>query len=58
MSLVAQTAVGFSLFYLSEVVTGSFQPLLACCDLIRVVPLFTSHNVAECFDLQTTINQL
>ena len=52
MSLVAHTEGGFSLFHLLGVVSGTFQTLLACYGLFRAVPLFTSHKVTECFDLQ------
>ena len=37
---------------LAEVVSSTLQTLLACYDLFRAVPLFTSHKVAECFGLQ------
>ena len=52
MSLTAHTEKGIHLFHLFGVVSGTFQLLLACYDLLRVVPLFISHNVTECFDLQ------
>ena len=52
MSLVAHTKGGFYLFHLLGVVSGTFQTLLAWYDLFRAVPLFTSHKVTECFDLQ------
>ena len=52
MSLVAHTKGGFSLFHLLGVVSGTFQTLLAWYGLFRAVPLFTSHKVTECFDLQ------
>ena len=52
MSLVAHTEGGFSLFHLLGVVSGTFETLLAWYGLFRAVPLFTSHKVTECFDLQ------
>ena len=52
MSLIAHTEGGFSLFHFFGVVSGTFQPLLACYGLFRVAPLFTNHNVTECFYLQ------
>ena len=52
MSLVAHTEGGFSLFHLLGVVSGTFQTLLACYGLFWAVPLFTSHKVTICFDLQ------
>ena len=35
-----------------------FFRLLACYDFFRVVPLFASDDVIDCFDLQITIDQL
>ena len=52
MSLVAHTEWGFSLFHLLGVVSSTFQTLLACYGLFQAVPLFTSHKVTVCFDLQ------
>ena len=52
MSLLVHTEGGFSLFHLLWVVSGTFQTFLACYGLFRVIPLFTSHKVTECFDLQ------
>ena len=45
-------AVGFSLVHLFGVVSGTFQPPLACYSLFRVVPFFTNNDATECFDLQ------
>ena len=52
MSLVAHQDGGFSLFHFFGVVSGTFQPLLPSYGLFRVVPLFASNDVTECFDLQ------
>ena len=47
---------GFSLFHLPfGVVSSTFQPVVACYGLLRVVPLFTSDGVAEC---KFTLNQV
>ena len=59
MSLVAHQEGDFSLFYMFEVVSGTFQPLLACYGLFRVVSFFfqatASHNVLT---YKFTMNQL
>ena len=52
MSLVTHQKGDFSLFHLFGVVSGTFQLRLACYDLFRVVPFFTSNDVIECFDLE------
>ena len=53
MSLVAHKEGGFSLLsLLFGVVSGSFKPVLALYGLFRIVPLFRSDDVTECFDLQ------
>ena len=52
MSLVARKEGAFSLFHLSGVVSGTFQPFPACYGLFWVIPLFTSDDVTECFNLQ------
>ena len=41
-----------SLFHLFRAVPGTFQPLLACYGLFRVVPFFTSNGATGFFDLQ------
>ena len=50
MSLFACQEEGFSLFHLFGVVSSMFQPLLASSDLFRIVQIFISNNVTECFD--------
>ena len=50
--LVAHKEGSFSLFHLFGVLSGTFQPFPACHGLFRVVSLFTSDDVTECFDLQ------
>ena len=51
--LVTHKEGGFSLFcLLFGVVSGLFQPVLACYSLLQVVPRFTRDDVTECFDLQ------
>ena len=53
MSLAAHKEGGFSLFrLLFEVVSGSFQPVLACYGFFRVVPLFKSDDITKIFGLQ------
>ena len=52
MSLVAHQKGALSLLHLFEVVSGTFQPLLASYGLFCVVPFFTSNDATECFDLQ------
>ena len=52
ISLVAHKVGGFSLFHLLfGVVSGSFQPVLACYGLYRVFPPFTNDGIT-CFVLQ------
>ena len=51
-SLVTHKEGGLSLFYLLfGVVSGSFQPALASYGLFRLVPILTSDDVTEYFDL-------
>ena len=52
MSLLAYKEEGFSLFHLIGVASGTFQTFPACYGLFPVVPLFTSDEVTEYFDLQ------
>ena len=52
MSLVAHQEGVFSLFHLFEVVSSTFQPLLACYGFFYGIPFFTKNDVIECFDLQ------
>ena len=52
LSLVAHQERGFSLFYLSGVVSGIFQSLLASYCLLSVVPFFTSNDITKCFGMQ------
>ena len=40
------------MFHLIGVVSGLFWPFQTYCGLLLVVPLFTSDEVAKCFDLQ------
>ena len=58
MSLVVHQEGVFSLFKLSGVVSGTFQPLLACCGLFRVVPFFTSKTSENDLICKFTMNQL
>ena len=52
MSLLAYKEEGFSLFPLIEVASDTFQTFPGCYGLFPVVPLFTSDEVTEYFDLQ------
>ena len=52
MSLLAYKKERFSLFHLIGVASGTFQTFLACYGLFLVVPLFTSDEVTEYFDLR------
>ena len=52
MSLATHKVVGFTMFHLFRVVSGTFRSLLACYGLFRMVPLSTSNDVTECFDLR------
>ena len=52
MSLITHQGGEFSLFHLFGVVSGTFQPVLACYGLFHVVLFFTSNDVTECFYLQ------
>ena len=53
MSSVAHKEGGFSLSrLLFGVVSVLFQSVLACYSFLWFVPLFTSDDVTECFDLQ------
>ena len=55
ISLVAHKVGGFSLFHLLfGVVSGSFQPVLACYGLYRVFPPFTNDGIT-CFCLANFI---
>ena len=58
MSLVAHQEGGNSLFHLFEIVSGMLQHFLACCDLFRVVPFFTSNTSQNVLTCKFTINQL
>ena len=52
VSLLSHKEGGFFLILMpSEVVSGPFQTTLASYSLFRVVPLFRSNDVTECFDL-------
>ena len=52
MSQVARQERGFFLFHLFGIISGTFQYLLTCYVLFRVVPIFTSSDVRECFEQQ------
>ena len=53
MSLVVHKERDFSLFHLViGVASGTFQPFAACYGLFRVVPLVTTDEVTDCFDLE------
>ena len=52
MSLLAYKKERFPLFHLIGVASGKFQTFPACYDLFPVVPLFTSDEVTEYFDLR------
>ena len=52
MSLLTYKEEGFSLFHLLCVGSDTFQTFRACYGLFPVVPLFTSGEVTEYFDLQ------
>ena len=58
MSLVASTEAGFSLFHLFGVVSGLFQPLIACYGLYWVVPLLRATTLQNLLTCKFTINQL
>ena len=52
MSLLAYKEEGFSLCHLIGVASGTFQTFPACHGFFPVVPLFTSDEVTDYFDLQ------
>ena len=52
MSLLVYKKEGFSLFHLIGVASGTFQTFPVCYGLLPVVPLFTSDEVTDYFDLQ------
>ena len=58
MSLVDHQEGVFSLFHLFGVVSGTFQPLLACYDLFRVFPFFTSKGSENDLICKFNMNQL
>ena len=55
MSLVAHQERGFSMFHLFGVVSGTFQPLLACLALFHFLEAAASQNVLAC---KIAMNQL
>ena len=55
MQLVANKEGCFALLRLFGVVSGSFEPVLACYGLFQVVSLFKSDNLRECFDLKNLL---
>lgn len=58
MSLVAHKVEGIALSHLFGVVSGSFQPVFACCGLLLLVSFFTNENFKNFLTGEFTKNKL